>query len=99
MYIVSGHFQFDKESLNHAQKCMDDMLALGKTEPGNLSYMFYRDPHKLNSFFLFEEWLSKEAHDAHFNGNSMKKMLPEFFALLEGKPKVTYYDAKIESTI
>lgn len=99
MYIVSGHFQFNEDKLEKAQEYMHSIVALGRREPGVLSYSFYPDPLQSKHFFLFEEWESKEKHDAHFNSEQMKKMLPSFFELLDEKPKVTYYDAQIESTL
>ena len=99
MYIVTGTFKFQKNKMSDAQSLMDAMVLLGKTEIGIHKYFFYSEQKKLNIFFLYEEWESKLAHDKHFHGEPMKKMLPKFFELLDEDPKVIYYNAEIESTL
>ena len=99
MYIVTGTFKFQKNKMSDAQRLMDSMVSLGKTEVGMHKYSFYSEQKSLNIFFLYEEWESKSAHDKHFHSESMKKMLPDFFELLDEEPEVTYYNAEIESKL
>ena len=99
MYLTSGHFTFKQEHIDRAKELMNEIVAIGRQEKGINSYTFYASPDKENSYFLFEEWDSKELHDIHFNSDAMQKIVPEFFELLAGPPSITYYDASIESTL
>lgn len=78
---------------------MYKIMTLGRSEPGVIRYGFH--PHWDNParFFLYEEWESKTAHDAHFNSEAMQAMVPRFFELLTGAPDLTYYDAIVESRL
>lgn len=99
MYLVAGHFTFKDEGLNRAKELMNEIVSIGRTEPGIQQYRFYPNPDGQNAYFLFEEWDSKELHDVHFNRDEMQAILPQFFELLAAAPDVSYFDASLESKL
>ena len=99
MYLTVGHFKFNAESVKRAEEVMRDIVSIGRAEEGIHHYTFYPDPDVEHGYFLFEEWDSKALHDRHFESDAMQAIVPEFFELLAEPPKVSYFDASLESQL
>ena len=99
MYLVAGHFKCRKAGRARAVELMDQIVAIGRQESGIRQYSFYPKPDSEQAFFLFEEWESKEAHDVHFESEAMQQLVPEFMALLEEEPDVSYFNATLVSKL
>ena len=95
MYLVAGHFICTEAGQARAVELMDEIVKIGRGENGIRQYTFYPNPDAENAFFLFEEWESKEAHDAHFESDAMQQLVPEFMGLLAEEPDVSYFDANL----
>jgi quinol monooxygenase YgiN len=94
MYMVAGHFRCTEAGRSRAVELMDRIVEIGRGENGIRQYTFYPNPDAENAFFLFEEWETKEAHDAHFESEAMQQIVPEFLSVLEENPDVSYYEAE-----
>ena len=99
MYLTAGHFKFTDSGCERAVELMNEIVKIGRGEKGIHQYTFYANPDSKNAWFLFEEWESKEAHDAHFESAAMQALVPEFFELLAEAPDVSYYDASLVSKL
>jgi len=99
VYITAGHFKFKQDGCDRAVDIMQQIVTIGRQEPGIQQYTFYPSPDTDYAFFLFEVWNSKAAHDAHFESAKIQALLPEFFELLDGQPEISYFDASLESTL
>ena len=95
MYLVTGHFTFEPRVLGSAREIMRKIMAKGRSEPGVLRYSFYADPTEESKYFLFEEWESKETHDAHFNSEFMQAIVPELVDCLAEDMEVKYYEGEV----
>ncbi|NKB36139.1 MAG: hypothetical protein GKR93_03075 [Gammaproteobacteria bacterium] len=99
MYLTVGHFKFNANNIKRAEEVMQDIVNLGRAEEGIHQYTFYANPDIEHGYFLFEEWESKAMHDVHFESAAMQAIVPEFFELLAEPPKVSYFDATLESQL
>ena len=99
MYITAGHFKVEEDACDRAIEIMNQIVSIGRQEQGIQQYTFYPNPDTTFAYFLFEVWDSKEAHDVHFESAEMQAIVPEFFGLLDGPPKISYFDASLESTL
>lgn len=99
MYLVTGNFLIKQERLEQARDIMAKIVAVGRSEAGILRYTFYPDPDDPLRYFLFEEWESKETHDAHFNSDFMQATVTGFFECFTEPPQVKYYDATVVGTL
>jgi len=69
-----------------------------RKEPGCISYAFYEDPGKENSFIYFEEWKSREALASHLKQPYVKALLDAFGGLLVGDADIRVYDIESMSS-
>jgi quinol monooxygenase YgiN len=99
MYLTAGHFKFRPEDHTRALEIMATIVSIGRSEKGIHQYNFFTNPDTEYTHFLFEEWDSKEAHDAHFESQEMQEIVPEFFSLLAEDPDITYFDASLASKL
>ena len=99
MYLVAGNFLIKPERLEQARDVMAKIVEVGRTETGIVRYTFYSDPDDPLRYFLFEEWESKETHDAHFNSDFMQATVPGFFDCFAEAPQVSYYEAEVVATL
>ena len=99
MYLVTGNFIIKQERLEQARAIMAKIVEVGRAEAGIVRYTFYPDPVDPLRYFLFEEWESRETHDAHFNGDFMQATVPGLFECFATAPEVTYYDATVAATL
>ena len=99
MYLVTGNFLIKPERLEQARNVMASIVKVGRSEAGIVRYTFYPDPVDPLRYFLFEEWESKETHDAHFNSDFMQETVPGFFDCFAEPPQVNYYDATVVATL
>ena len=99
MYLVTGNFLVRQERLEQAKAIMAQIVEVGRTEAGIVRYTFYQDPADPLRFFLFEEWESRETHDAHFNGDFMQATTPGLFECFAEPPQVSYYAATVVATL
>ena len=99
MYLVTGYFLFKPEALGRGRELLEKITALGITEDGIFKYSYYRDAKDEHRYFLYEEWETKAAHDAHFDSDAIQAIIPEFFSLLAEPAEVIYFDATEESRI
>ena len=76
MYLTAGHFKFTESGCERAVELMNEIVKIGRGEKGIHQYTFYPNPDSKNAWFLFEEWESKEAHDAHFESAAMQALVP-----------------------
>ena len=95
MYLVTGNFIIKTDCLEQARSIMAKIVDVGRTEPGIVRYTFYPHPDDPLRFFLFEEWETKELHDAHFESDFMQATIPGLFECFAEPPEVYYYEATV----
>jgi quinol monooxygenase YgiN len=99
MYLVTGTITFKAETVARGKELLTEITTLGRTEPGIKKYEFFCDPGNDCRVFLFEVWETKDHHHAHFSGEVIQGIVPEFFSLFAEPPEVIYYDAEEESRL
>ena len=83
MIIVTARVPVHAEKIDGALNLVQTLTTASLAEPGCLSYRFYRDLLEPNIIFVFEEWESEAALDAHLGSPHMtlfRLQMPRFIA-------------------
>jgi quinol monooxygenase YgiN len=73
MLVIAGTIRLDPGRRETADAAALEMMEETRKEPGNISYTFSSDLRDPGTVYLFEEWESQEALDAHFRAPHMAK--------------------------
>ncbi|MGB1286217.1 MAG: putative quinol monooxygenase [Aggregatilineales bacterium] len=73
MIVISGYTRINPDHREKAIAAAMKMSAESEAEDGCISYRFYGDFEKPDMLFLFEEWESQDALDAHFQTPHMSE--------------------------
>ncbi|HSV55791.1 MAG TPA: putative quinol monooxygenase [Magnetospirillaceae bacterium] len=76
------------EALRAARACS----AESRRETGNMDYTFYAGIDDESAFFLFEQWESREALDAHLKTRHVAEFRAALRDLLEAPASVRVYE-------
>ena len=66
MIVVAGTVHIDPTRQVEALALMQTMMEATQQEDGCITYQFYTNPWQPAEIFVFEEWASIEALNAHF---------------------------------
>lgn len=93
MIIVTARIRVKKDAREKAIRLAREFAASSRREPGCIDYRFYADLADPNTFFLFEQWESFEALQAHFESPNMDRFNTRLPALLDGEVVVERFEA------
>lgn len=65
MILIAAHTRIKPEMMSEALAACAVMEDASQAEPGNISYRFYTDPRNTEVIFVFEEWETDDALNAH----------------------------------
>lgn len=95
-FLVSVEMRARPGAEKELEELMGELAVIGRQEPGCRQYRFCRDVTD-GSHLLFEQWDSREAHDAHFFGPAQQR-LPKLMPLLAEPLRIQYHsDANSEN--
>ena len=66
MLVIAGHIRLDPAQRERAEKAALEVMEATRKEAGCLEYNFSADLQEPGRFWLFEQWESQEALEAHF---------------------------------
>ena len=92
MIIIAGHATINPNVEAQALDAIRAMVAASETEVGCISYQIYIHPENSTQFFIFEEWESQAALDAHFQTEHMKVFSQQLPQLLASPIQVKRYE-------
>lgn len=93
MIIVTAEVTVKEEKREQAVRLAREFAASSRREPGCVAYRFYADLADPNRFFLFEQWESADALQAHFETPNMDRFNQRLPALLNGEVEVRRFEA------
>jgi quinol monooxygenase YgiN len=73
MLVIAGYFRIDPARRDVAIAAANEMMGETRREEGCISYTFSSDLGDESLFYVFEEWQSQQALDAHFQSPHMTK--------------------------
>lgn len=93
MIVVTAEVHVKKEKREEAVRLAREFAASSRREPGCIAYRFYTDLVDPHRFFVFEQWESAEALQAHFETPNMDRFNQRLPALLDGEVEVQRFEA------
>ncbi|MEL6406379.1 MAG: putative quinol monooxygenase [Chloroflexota bacterium] len=81
MIVIAGTVKIDPAKREDAKAVMKTMMDATMQEDGCITYQFLFNPWDDSEVYIFEEWESAEALDAHFQTAHMatfREALPNF---------------------
>ena len=95
MIIVHGTFPIKAEVRDDALDLMRQMAAASREENGCITYEFYVGLSDPNTLLLFQEWVSVDALQGHFETEHMEAFLQELPNVLDGEVATRRYEVKV----
>ena len=95
MIIVHGTFPIKAEVRDDALDLMRQMAAASRKENGCITYEFYVGLSDPNTLLLFQEWVSVDALQGHFETEHMEAFLQELPNVLDGEVATRRYEVKV----
>lgn len=92
MIVVAGRVQVKPEHRDEAIRRAIAISRDSEAEEGCLSYRFYTDLENPSVFFIFEEWESQEALNAHFQTPHLKEFQQHVARLLAAPSVIKQYE-------
>lgn len=92
MIIIAGTIGVNVIDWDEAKREMQQMMAQTWQEPGCISYRFYTDPTDDKRAFVFEEWESVEALQAHFQTPHMAAFNRYLAKVATGESSIKRYE-------
>ena len=92
MIVIAGWLKFKPEYRDEAIAALVAMHDASSAEDGCISYRFYLDIEDPSKAFLFEEWESQEALDAHGKTSHMAEYRAKAAHLFTGERMLQRYD-------
>jgi len=94
MIIVHGVLLVVKDQRSRAQVLMQEMATASRLEAGCISYEFYASLTNPRQFLLFQEWVSVEALQDHFQTAHMEIFLEQLPDILDGEIVTRRYEVR-----
>lgn len=92
MLIVAGQVQIKPEMREEAVQAALTMAKATQAEDGCIAYRFYSPLDDPNTFFIFEQWESEAALQAHFQTPHMATFREVLPRVLAGEMAIKRYD-------
>ncbi|MCB8942211.1 MAG: antibiotic biosynthesis monooxygenase [Ardenticatenaceae bacterium] len=92
MIVVVGKAQVKPEAREAAVAACVAMSKLSEAEAGCISYQFYESLAEPNTFFLFEEWETADALQAHLQQPHTTEFGGQLAGVLAGPMAVKRYE-------
>jgi quinol monooxygenase YgiN len=92
MIVIAGSARVKPERRDAAIAAARTMTAASEAEPGCGAYRFSVDADDPNQVFLFEEWESADALDAHFAAPHMAEFTAAIADAIESDAIFTRYE-------
>jgi len=92
MVVLTGRFTVRPERKEEVIQLALSMFDPSRSEVGCISYNFYEDASRENSFLFFEEWKSQEALAEHFQTKHFHEFMQKFSNLIAGTPDIKIYE-------
>ena len=96
MIIVHGTFPIKSEVRDDALDLMRQMAAASRAENGCITYEFYVGLSDPNTLLLFQEWVSVDALQGHFETEHMEVFLKELPNVLDCHVATRRYEVKVQ---
>jgi quinol monooxygenase YgiN len=64
-YVVAAKWIARPGEEEEVARCVREMTAPSRSEPGNLLYQAHRDPANPRVFFLYEQYVDEAGYQAH----------------------------------
>lgn len=64
-YVVAVTWVAHPGEEAEVERCIRELVALSRAEPGVLTYQAHRDPSDPRVFYLYEQYADEAAYDAH----------------------------------
>lgn len=72
--VARDHFK--AECVEDALVLLKELVAITRTEKGNISYTYCQDVKDPNSFAMLESWESQESMEAHLKSEHFLRIIP-----------------------
>jgi quinol monooxygenase YgiN len=92
MIVVAGTIKINPERKAEAIKAALAMAQATEAESGCLRYQFYESLAQPNTFFIFEEWETAVALEAHFQTPHMAVFQEKIPAFIAGEMNIKRYE-------
>jgi len=74
---------------------LQELVAVTRTEPGNIAYTYCRDVNAPDYFAMLESWDSQESMNAHLGSEHFQRILPQLASMMEEPSRVEVYEEVI----
>jgi len=64
------------ECVEEALKLLQELVAITRTEQGNISYTYCRDMNHPEFFAMLESWETQESLEAHMKSAHFRRIIP-----------------------
>jgi len=91
--IVEGKFRVKPEKREELLSLVSKLIKPSRKDPGSIRYYFMEDTFDKNSFLFFEEWLSKDSLDQHFETKHFKEFMKVFPNLVQEDLQIQIHPA------
>ena len=97
MIIVHGTFPIKAAVRDYALDLMREMAIASRAEEGCVTYEFYVGLSDPNVLLLFQEWVSVDALQSHFETEHMEVFLQQLPSVLDGEVATRRYEVKVSA--
>jgi quinol monooxygenase YgiN len=92
MYLIAARLRARPERRDELVELARGMLLPSRNEEGCLRYDFHVDVFDPLSFLFFEEWISRDAIDAHFETPHFREFRKRIEDLVDGEPRISIHE-------
>ena len=90
-YRIVARDHFNPECVEDALKLIRELVALTRTEKGNISYNYCQDVNAPGFFAMVECWDSQESMEAHLKSEHFRRILPQLAQMMAEPSRVETY--------
>lgn len=92
MVIIEGKFEVKPQYREQLLTLAGEVVEPVREERGCITFSYYEDMTKPNSFLFYQEWISKGHAFHHLQGPNFAKFTEQFYSLLKGSPKLSIHE-------
>jgi quinol monooxygenase YgiN len=90
-FVVTAKWTAKEGEAEAVAAAIEKLVAPSRAEPGNLLYQPHRDPENASVFFLYEQYVDREAYEAHGSSEHFQRYaFGEAIPLLESRERAFY---------
>jgi len=83
------------ECKEKAFELLKELIAITRTEPGNISYQYFQDCNDPEYYAMIELWENQEALKAHLESDHFKRIIPQLGEMMAGPTRLEVYQEVI----